>query len=124
MASPFDRIDAVFLRFAARCAGSAAAALVTVLSINPDTHATLFTATNVTALKRTRRRQPFGVGAGGTLPGDDSRFVLRAADVTFDARTLKAGDRVIDNSGVTWEMENVTLIAFHKLVICDVVKKR
>lgn len=93
---------------------------VTVRQINPDTGATIATAANVAAMKRSRRRQPFGV-AGGELGSDQCRFILRASEVGF---LVKARDEILDADGVTWHVESASAIAFHQLFACDVVLKR
>ena len=62
--------------------------LVTVTQIDPDTDTNttatgtaLGFATDVSALKRSRRRQPFGV-SGGELPADTCRFVFQVSAVS------------------------------------------
>lgn len=94
---------------------------VTVLSIQPDTGATLATAAGVTALKRTRRRSPFNVGGGGELSADDCRFVVRADALGFTAKTR---DQVVDADAVVWEVKDAELIGFGDLVALNVTRKR
>src|SRR5262249_30484704 len=116
-AEAFANIGADFSEFMA----GAAAAAVTVRQINPDDGSTIATATNVTSLKRSRRRQPFEV-ANGELGSDQCRFVLRASEVGF---LPKARDEIVDADGVTtWHIQSVSAIAFNQLYVADVVLKR
>jgi hypothetical protein len=116
-AEAFANIGADFSEFMA----GAAAAAVTVRQINPDDGGTIATATNVTALKRSRRRQPFGVASGAELGSDQCRFILRASEVGF---LVKARDEILDADGVTWHIQSVSAIAFNQLYVCDVGLKR
>ena len=119
MADPFDTLfDDVGADFSDFCAGQAD---VTVRQINPDTGATIATANNVTALKRSRRRNPFAVAMGGELGGDRCRFVLRASEVGF---VPKARDEITDAAALVWQVEAVEAIGFNQLYACDVTLKR
>jgi hypothetical protein len=99
----------------------ALAAGVTVAQVDPDTGAATATVANVPALKRSRRRQPFEVAAGGELGDDECRFVFRLGAL---ARTPKARDRVTDADGLVWVVERVALLAFDQLVAVDVTLER
>jgi hypothetical protein len=113
-AEAFENVGADFSAF------MAGAATVTVRQINPDDGTATATAPNVTALKRSRRRQPFGV-SGGELSSDQCRFILRASEVGF---LVKARDEIVDAEGVSWHVESANAIAFNQLYACDVVLKR
>lgn len=93
---------------------------VTVRSINPDTGATVTEVEGVPALKRSRRRQPFGVG-GGELGADTCRFVLRYDNLGF---VPKARDEIVGSDDVVWVVESVEVIAFQQLAACNVVIER
>ncbi len=102
-------------------------ALVTVTQIDPDTDTNttaagvaLGSAANVPALKRSRRRQPFGVGTG-ELGRDTCRFVFAASAVSW---VLKARDQIADADGNVWVIDRAELIAFNQLAACDVTIKR
>lgn len=94
---------------------------ITVANINPDTGAAMTTVTDVPAMKRVRRRQPFGVGDGGELGEDKSRFVFRRSRVSW---TVTTRDQITDGDGIVWSIESVEMIAFNELVAVNVVKKR
>lgn len=123
MASPFDAIALDFVAFAVECAGSDAAAKVTVESAHPDTGAALVTVANVYAVKRARRRFPFSTGDGGGAGADLCRFALLAAPLTF---ALKAKDRVTDAGGTVWVVDErgASQIAMGNLWTADVSRKR
>lgn len=114
-----EQIERAFRQLAARVAGGAHLALVTVRQIDPDSGATLATAENVTALKRSRRRQMFGVQLG-ELGSDQSRFVLLASAVGFFVKTKDE----IEADGVTWHVDTASAIAFDVLYACDVGLRR
>lgn len=112
-----DVFDGIGDDFSDLCAGQKP---VTVRSINPDTGATLETADDVTALKRSRRRQMFGV-QGGELGSDQCRFILRASEVGF---FVKEKDEIEDADSVVWKCDQVSAIGFNQLYACDVTVKR
>jgi hypothetical protein len=95
---------------------------VTVESVNPDTGTALVTATNVPALKRTRRRNPF-TAQGGELAADTQRFVFRASRI---AAVMKAKDRITEQDGTVWVVDErgAELIARDQLWTVNVSKKR
>jgi hypothetical protein len=95
-------------------------AYVTLTQIAPDQGSVLTTVNNVPALKRSRRRQPFGVG-GGELGDDTCRFVFRLTEATW---VPKARDQIVDALAITWTVVSASLIAFNQLVEVDVEIKR
>jgi hypothetical protein len=123
MPSPFDAVALEFVAFAIECAGSDAAAKVTVESVNPDTGAVLASAANVYAIKRARRRLPVTVGGQGGVPADLCRFDILAVGLGF---ALKHPDRVTDAGGTVWVIDErgVELIAFGQLYTADVSRRR
>jgi hypothetical protein len=123
MPSPFDAVALEFVTFAIECAGSDAAAKVTVESVNPDTGAVLATAANVYAIKRARRRLPVTVGGQGGVPADLCRFDILAVGLAF---ALKHPDRVTSSDGTVWVVDErgVEHIAFGQLYIAQVSRKR
>jgi hypothetical protein len=123
MPSPFDAVALEFVAFAIECAGSDAAAKVTVESVNPDTGAVLASAANVYAIKRARRRLPVTVGGQGGVPADLCRFDILAVGLAF---ALKHPDRVTSSDGTVWVVDErgVEHIAFGQLYTADVSRKR
>lgn len=95
---------------------------VTVESVDPDSGAALVTATDVPAMKRTRRRNPFTT-QGGELAADTQRFVFKAARI--DA-LMKHRDRITEASGQVWEVDErgAELIARDQLWTVNVTVKR
>jgi len=123
MASPFANLPNEFQAFAVLCAGSDAAAQITVRQLNPDSGATVATASGVYAIKRVRERQPFGSGQGGDMPADQCRFLLRADQLSFE---LKQRDEITDADGVVWVVDErgTEHIGFQAVYTASVSRKR
>jgi hypothetical protein len=95
---------------------------VTVASVDPDSGTALVTAADVSALKRTRRRNPF-TAQGGELAADTQRFVFRASRI---AALMKAKDTVTEADGTVWTVDErgAELIARDQLWTLNVTRKR
>jgi hypothetical protein len=90
---------------------------VTVLEIDPDSGATLSTATGVTVLKRAEEKTEVPADEGG-VPVTTTKFHLRASSLSF---VPKERDQIVDDS-TTWVVGKVTKAAFATRYVCDVTK--
>ncbi len=122
MPGPFESLGAEFASFAELCAEGTGDSTVTVRSIHPDTGEVLASAECTNAIKRSRRRQRFGVG-GGELGSDQCRFVLQAAQIPF---AVKQRDQIEQSDGTVWVVDErgAELIAFNTIWTVDVSRKR
>ncbi|AWM41761.1 hypothetical protein GobsT_71360 [Gemmata obscuriglobus] len=94
---------------------------VTVTRADADAGTAVTTVAAVPALKRGRRRQPFGVGGGGDVGSDATRFVIKADRVTW---ALKAKDTITEASGTVWVVTDLEQIAMGQVYTANVVIKR
>ena len=95
--------------------------MATVENLDPDTGVVMATAVNVTVLESIATGSEQAVGEGGV--GFDSKsFWLVAADVGF---TVNNRDRITDDAGTKWLVQDVTTEAFGAVYVCrDCVKQR
>lgn len=98
---------------------------VTVRRVDPDSGATLETATGVKALKRLYTKAPVGTGMGGEASEQVGSFRLWAADLSGLDAVLKERDRILDADAVLWDIGRLSAEGFGGFLIAsDCVKVR
>ncbi len=108
----WDDIGADFLEF---CDTT----VVTVRQLNPQTGATVATASNVPALKRVTALDTPGQIVGANA----NRFLLRLSTIGF---TPSSRDQIEEAGGTVWDVDGdgVQVIGFSQVVMCPVTLTR